>query len=127
MKREIDELMNKNDYKIELLNNRLFFQAIKSYVKKNWTSTYHILKNFHDLKYITWSKKRNCWWFPDVRGTYTFRNKAHSVKNILNIFLCEYTEELFRAYENYLNQEEIKEHLQKVAIKYLKKNTYIYI
>ena len=114
MKREIDELMDRSDCKIELLNNRLFFQAIKSYVKKNWKYTYHILKQFHHLNYITFSKKNNCWWFPNVNGTYVFRNKAYNVKDILEIFLREYTEELFRGYENYLNQEEIKEHLQKV-------------
>ena len=58
MKREIDELMDRSDCKIELLNNRLFFQAIKSYVKKNWKYTYHILKHFHHLNYIIFSKKQ---------------------------------------------------------------------
>ena len=67
------------------------------------------------------------WWFPEDDWTYTFRNREFNVKHILDIFLREYTEELFKGYERYCNQEEIKEHLQKVAIKYLKKNTYIYI
>ena len=36
-------------------------------------------------------------------------------KHILEIFLREYTEELFNGYEKYCNQEEIKEHLQKMV------------
>ena len=36
------------------------------------------------------------------------------IKDILENFLREYTEELFNGYEKYCNQEEIKEHLQKV-------------
>ena len=46
------------------------------------------------------------------------------IKDILENFLREYTEELFNGYEKYCNQEEIKEHLQKV-INTLKKQLYI--
>ena len=44
-----------------------------------------------------------------------FRNREFKIKDILEIFLREYLEELFKGYENYCNQEEIKEHLQKVV------------
>ena len=43
-----------------------------------------------------------------------FRNREFKIKDILEIFLREYVEELFNGYEKYLNIEEIKEHLQKV-------------
>jgi catalase len=53
--------------------------------------------------------------FPPNDWTYTFRNREFQVNEILKIFLCEYTEELFNGYEKYLNIEEIKEYLQKVV------------
>ena len=43
-----------------------------------------------------------------------FTNREFKIKNILQIFLREYTEKLFNGYETYCNQEKIKEHLQKV-------------
>ena len=44
-----------------------------------------------------------------------FRNREFKIKNILEIFLREYTEELFKGYETYCNLTEIEEHLQKVV------------
>ena len=37
-----------------------------------------------------------------------FRNREFKIKDILEIFLREYVEELFNGYEKYLNIEEIK-------------------
>ena len=54
------------------------------------------------------------WWFPQNDWTYTFGHREFNVNDILEIFLREYVEELFNGYEQYLNTEEIKEHLQKV-------------
>ena len=114
MKREIDALMDTYKLKVEFQKDKIYLQAIKSYVKNHWKYTYHILKNFHDLNFINHSKQRRCWWFPNVERTFMFRNREFKIKDILEIFLREYTEELFNGYEKYCNQEEIKEHLQKV-------------
>ena len=53
-----------------------------------------------------------------------FRNREFKIKDILEFFLREYTEELFNGYEKYCNQEETKEHLQKVGHAQ-RKNTYL--
>ena len=63
---------------------------------------------------MKYCKNKREWWFPQNDWTYTFRNREFQVKYILAIFLREYLEELFKGYENYCNQEKIKEHLQKV-------------
>ena len=114
MKREIDVLMDTYKLKVEFQKDKIYLQAIKSYVKNHWKYTYHILKNFHDLNLIIRSKRQGCWWFPNVERSYMFRNREFKIKDILEIFLCEYTEELFKGYETYCNPTEIKEHLQKV-------------
>ena len=115
MKREIDALMDTYRLKVEFQKDKIYFQADKSYVKNHWNYNYHILKNFHDLNFINRSKQQRCWWFPNVEPTYMFRNREFKIKqHILEIFLREYTEELFNGYEKYCNQEEIKEHLQKM-------------
>jgi hypothetical protein len=114
MKREIDVLMDTYELKVKLQTNKIYLQTIKSYIKNHWTYTYHILRNFHDLNFINHNMQQRCWWFPNVERTYMFTNREFKIKNILEIFLREYTEKLFNRYETYCNQEKIKEHLQKV-------------
>ena len=114
MKREIDVLMGTFKLKQEFKHNKLFLMAIKSFVKREWKTTYHFLKNFHDLTYMKYCKNKREWWFPQNDWTYTFRNREFQVKDILEIFLREYLEELFKGYEKYCNLTEIEEHLQKV-------------
>ena len=87
--------------------------AIKSFVKREWKTTHHFLKNFHDLSYMKSCKEMREWQFSQNDWTYTFRNREFNVKGILKIFLREYIEELLKGYEKYCNQEEIKEHLRK--------------
>ena len=111
MKREIDDLMDTYKLKQEFQKDKVDLQAIKS---NNWTFTYHILKNFHDLNFLHNSKRERRWWFPNVERTFMFRNREFKIKDILEIFLREYIEELFNGYEKYLDKEEINEHLQKV-------------
>ena len=115
MKKEIDDLMDTYKLKQEFQKDKVYLQAIKSYVKNNWKFTYHILKNFHDLNFINKSKRERCWWFPNVERTFMFRNREFKIKNILEIFLREYTKELLNGYEKYFDVEEVKEHLQKVV------------
>ena len=75
---------------------------------------------------MKYCKNKREWWFPQNDWTYTFRNREFQVKDILEIFLREYLEELFKGYEKYCNLTEIQEHLQK-SDKILKdKNNYIY-
>ena len=57
MRREIDRLMETPELKERFKHNKLYLQAIKSYVKKNWRYTYHILKNFNDLEMMTYNRK----------------------------------------------------------------------
>ena len=94
MKKEIDDLMDTYKLKQEFQKDKVYLQAIKSYVKNNWKFTYHILKNFHDLNFIHKSKRERCWWFPNVERSFMFRNREFKIKNILEIFLCEYVEQL---------------------------------
>ena len=115
MKKEIDDLMDTYKLKQEFQKDKVYLQAIKSYVKNNWKFTYHILKNFHDPNFINKSKRERCWWFPNVERTFMFRNREFKIKNILEIFLREYTKKLFNGYEKYFDVEEVKEHLQKVV------------
>ena len=114
MRREIDVLMDTLALKMEFQHNKLKLQAIKSYVKKNWKYTYHILKNFNDLEFMTYNRKIQVWWLPENGAIYDFRHRGYIVKDILEIFLREYLKELFRYYEHYINETEIEEHLQKV-------------
>jgi len=114
MKREIDVLMDTSKFKQEFKHNKLFLMAIKSFVKREWETTYHFLKHFHDLTCMKYCKNKREWWFPQNDWTYTFRNREFQVKDILEIFLREYLEELFKDYEKYCNLTEIQEHLQKV-------------
>ena len=114
MRREIDVLMDTLALKMEFQHYKLKLQAIKSYVKKNWTYTCHILKNFNDLEFMTYNKKIQVWWLPEKFAIYDFRHRGCIVKDILEIFLREYLKELFRYYEHYINETEIEEHLQKV-------------
>ena len=114
MKREIDVLMDTSKLKQEFKHNKLFLMAIKSFVKREWKTTYHFLKHFHDLTYMKYCKNKREWWFPQNDWTYTFRNREFQVKDILEIFLREYLEELFKGCEKYCNLTEIQEHLQKV-------------
>ena len=115
MKREIDVLMDTFKLKQEFKHDKLFLMAIKSFVKREWKTTYHFLKNFHDLTCMKYCKNKREWWFSQNDWTFTFRNRDFKVKDIMEIFLREYLEELFKGYEKYCNQEEIKEHLQKVV------------
>ena len=114
MRREIDVLMGTMALKERFQHDKMFLQAIKSYVKKNWKYTYHILYSFHELDIMAYMRKIRIWWFPNLEGTYVFRNRAFIVKDILEIILREYLKELFRYYEHYINETEIEEHLQKV-------------
>ena len=52
--------------------------------------------------------------FPSLNRYYEFRNIDFRLKDLFKLFLREYTKELFKHYEHYINQDEIKEHLQKV-------------
>ena len=63
------------------------------------------------------------WWFPQNDWTYTFRNREFNVKDILEIFFREYTEELFQGYETYCSLTEIQAPTK--SDKYLKKKFYI--
>ena len=71
-------------------------------------------KNVHDLTYFQYCKNKREWCFPQNDWTFTFRNREFKLNNILEIFLREYLEDLFKGYEKYCNQEEMKEYLQKV-------------
>ena len=115
MKREIDALLDTYKLKQEFKHDKLFLMAIKSFVKTEWKTTHHFLKNFHDLTYMKCCTEMREWWCPQNDWTYTFRNREFQVKDILEIFLREYLEELFKGYENYCNLTEIEEHLQKVV------------
>ena len=52
--------------------------------------------------------------FPSLNRYDEFRNIDFRLKDLFKLFLREYTKELFKHYEHYINQDEIKEHLQKV-------------
>ena len=114
MKREIDVLMDTFKLKQKFKHDKLFLMVIKSFVKREWKTTHHFLKNFHDLTYMKCYKEMRKWWRPQNDWTYTFRNREIKVKYILEIFLREYIEELFKGYEKYCISTEIQEHLQKV-------------
>ena len=49
MKREIDVLMDTFKLKQKFKHDKLFLMAIKSFVKKEWKTTYHFLKTFTTL------------------------------------------------------------------------------
>ena len=116
MKREIDVLLDTYKFKQEFKHDKLFLMAIKSFVTREWKTTHHFLKNFHDLTNMKCCKEMREWWFPQNDWTYTFKkNREFQVKDILEIFLREYLQELFKGYENYCNLTEIQEHLQKVV------------
>ena len=114
MRREIDVLMGTPALKERFKHDKVYLQAIVSYVKKFWKNTYHILKNFNDLEFMTYNRKIQVWWLPENGAIYDFRHRGYIVKNMLEIFLREYLKELFRYYEHYINETEIEEHLQKV-------------
>ena len=97
MRREIYILM-----KNPTLKKGIFPQATKSYVKKNLGHTYQMLEDLHNIKTI-----KNSWMFPgpSLNRYYEFRNIDFRLKDLFK---------LFKHFEHYINQDEIKEHLQKV-------------
>ena len=77
--------MDNPKIKEEFKRDKIHLQSIKSYVKNNWKLIYHTLKNLHNTNYMNDLKHK--WWFPNLDGTYTFRNREFRVKDILEIFL----------------------------------------
>ena len=104
MKRQIDTLMGTPALKERFKYDKVFLQAIVSYVKKNIDCIENLLYFFHDLEFMNRSKKRVEWWLSDLEGTFVFRNRTCMVKDI---------REQLRYYEHYINEPEIEEHLQK--------------
>ena len=49
-RKEIDNVMDNDSVKEQFKKNKLFLSAVKSYVKKEWKSTHHIMEKFHDLE-----------------------------------------------------------------------------
>ena len=113
MRREIDTLMDTPELKERFKHEKLHLLATKSYVKKYWISTYHILKYFHDLAFMKDMRKIRVWWFQNLEVDYYFRNRTIKIKDIMETFLREYLKELFRYYEHYINEPEIEEHIHK--------------
>ena len=93
MRREVDILM-----KNPTLKKGIFLQATKSYVKKNLGHTYQMLEDLHNIKAI-----KNSWMFPSLNRYCEFRNIDFRVKDLFKLFLREYTKELFKHYEHYIN------------------------
>ena len=46
--------------------------------------------------------------FPSLNRYYEFRNIDFRLKDQFKLFLREYTKELFKHYEHYIKQDEIK-------------------
>ena len=88
MKREIDVLMDTYKLKQEFKHDKRFSMAIKSFVKREWKTTYHFLKHFHDLTYMKYCKDKREWWFPQNDWTYTFRNREFKVNDIFGKSSC---------------------------------------
>ena len=91
--------------KVRFQHDKVFLQAIKSYVKK-WKYTHHILYHFHGIGSLIDFRKVQTWWFPDLEETYVFRNHPFIIKDILEIFLRDNYKELFKYYKHYINQKE---------------------
>ena len=72
------------------------------------------MKNFHDVEKIKDMRQCRAWWLPSFEQTYMFRNKEFKTRDLYEVFFKEYLKQLFKGYENYLNQEEINEHLQRI-------------
>ena len=104
MRREIDVLIDTFTWtQAKTIKQQ---NIIKSYVKNNWTFTYNILENLYDLDYVNCCKQHGCWWFPNLERTYMF-NREFNIKQVLDIILREYTEQLIKGCENYCNQTQI--------------------
>ena len=54
---------------VRFQHDKMFLQAIKSYKKKKWKYTYHVLYYFDGLGYMKDMRKIRCWWLPDLEGT----------------------------------------------------------
>ena len=49
-RKEIDNVMDTDSCKEQFKKNKLFLSAVKSYVKKEWKSTHHMMEKIHDLE-----------------------------------------------------------------------------
>ena len=114
-RKEIDNVMDNDNVKEQFKKNKLFLSAVKSYVKKEWKSTHHIMEKIHDLEDMIFFRQYRVWWFPDGERHYMFRNREYKIKDLWEVFLREYMKQLLNGYENYCNLTEIEEHLQKVV------------
>ena len=114
MKHEIDQLLDTEQLKEEFKKNKLFLSAIKSYVKREWKNTYHILRQFHDLEEFKHYKKLGVWWVPNFENNYYFRNRAFRIKDILEVFLREYVKKLISEYKDLCDETGINEHVEKI-------------
>jgi len=114
-RKEIDTVLDNKSLKEQFKKNKLFLSAVKSFVKKEWKYTHHIMENFHDLEGMKLFRHLRVWWFPDGERHYMFRNREYKIKDLWEVFLREYMKQLLNGYENYCNLTEIEEHLQKVV------------
>ena len=96
--------MDTDSCKEQLKKNKLFLSAVKSYVKKEWKYTHHILEEFHDLEKMKLFRQMRVWWFPDGERYYMFRNREYKIKDLWEVFLREYMKQLLNGYENYCNR-----------------------
>ena len=113
-RKEIDNVLDTDSCKEQFKKNKLFLSAVKSYIKKEWKYTHHIMEKFHDLEDMKFYRQLRVWWFPNGERSYMFRNKEYKIKHLWEVFFKEYLKQLFKGYENYLNLTEIEERLQKV-------------
>ena len=112
--RELDNVLDNEHLKEQFKKNKLFLSAVKSFVKKEWKSTHHMMENFHNLDYMKLMREIRRCWFPNGENTYYYRSIPYIIKDPWEVFFKEYLEQLLNGYENYCYLTGIQKHLQKV-------------
>ena len=59
-------------------------------------------------------REMHCWCFTTGERCYMFRNREYKIKDLWEVLLKEYLEQLLHGYGNYCSLTETDEHLQKV-------------
>ena len=75
-------VMDNDSVKEQFKKNKLFLSAVKSYVKKEWKYTHHIMEEFHDLEKMKLFRHSRVWWFPDGERYYMFRNREYNPRPV---------------------------------------------
>ena len=118
-KRELDQVLDNEEIKHEFKKNKMCINAVKSFAKRYWKHTHHILEHYHWFADMKQRQELRCWWMVNwfMSGndrTFLFRNKEFKLKHIIERLLSEYTKAVISEYKEDRDEDGTREHMTRV-------------